>query len=181
MKTDYTEESTQDLKTTLSELEREINIIKQELWKRENTEMNELRREVQRLRIDSNRSGNTTSRNIAAKEEPKNYCSYVGYPENSGIVNSRNIGVKQKPKNSCAYVGFRQPTGLRDRNNREILGRDFVQILTDSTPGSPFYGAVNALVIGTAHNKKRVWLQRLETSVQSDREPRNVVVLDYEG
>ena len=68
-------------------------------------------------------------------------------------------------------------TNLFDCHNAKIRAGDKVRLGTVSTKTSPFRSDKVAIVIGTSHYGRQVWLARLtDRSTATDREPGNVAV-----
>ena len=71
------------------------------------------------------------------------------------------------------------PTGLVDRHGARIFSGDRVALLSRSSIGSPFNEATDAIVIGLAHNGKRLLLALLNNvHVRTDCTPNNVTVIE---
>ena len=86
----------------------------------------------------------------------------------------KKLSVKDRIKSN------RISTLLFDRSGAEIYFGDSVEILTDSTPNHPFRGVRIGIVIGLAHQGRRLKIGKVsDPTIITDREPRNVLVRKF--
>ena len=66
--------------------------------------------------------------------------------------------------------------GLLDRNKTEIVTGTKVTLKSANAKNTAFHTSSQAVVIGTSHHGKRVWLGHIENKdVRTDREPKNII------
>lgn len=73
-------------------------------------------------------------------------------------------------------IDYGEDTGLLDNANRRIISGTIVELLSQSTPGSPFRNQSHAIVVGTSHYGRRVLLGLLsDRNETTHRDPQNIL------
>ena len=91
--------------------------------------------------------------------------------------NGGRIILIRKTKKSQKKIPKDFSLGLLDSKSKFIVSGRTVWLLTDSTRGSVFYGKKKAVVVGTSHFGRRVWLEHIVNNGKyTDREPENVLM-----
>ena len=94
---------------------------------------------------------------------------------NTGVETKDNFHHNKK-KSSYHFIEFGVTTGKLDRNGTEIVSGTKIVLVTPSARDSPFYNTGQAIVIGTSHHTRRIWLGHIDNlEIRTDREAKNII------
>ena len=113
-----------------------------------------------------------TLKRIELKSSPKPVLLHIL----NTPIKAKNSFHFNRRESSRRLIKFGVTTGKLDSKGTEIVSGTKVTLATPSTRNSPFYNTSQAIVIGTSHHNRRIWLGHIDNlDIRTDREAKNII------